>query len=224
MTGELQRANGVSPLVERQLACELSDYGLIFIDPEVSLMTSVCGIASHSLALFLKEKRGHGVQPYIGSIPKMTAIDRGFEYRHVLLRDPSSGTIIDPTPLQVLSFAGYHLNYIADHFSWPPQSLVGDVRIAEFPDTTDGVSEFAAQMTEIVMRVREAAYPVRSKLEMFGGQPFLDMGKEEIHRTMRDMWDMSHYQPYPNNELDADFDEQATYIAKKLLEADGQSV
>lgn len=222
MRFELPRAEGLSPAVEERLALEMCDQGVIQLDPSYSLMSPVCGLAAHSLVEFLSRKRGRCLEVQRGTGPKLTEIDRGFSYEHTLIVDNEAGTIIDPTPLQVLGFAGYHMGYITQHFRSTPQALVGTVRVAEFDKTAEGVASFVDAMVEAVQRVKVEALLARDKLTMIGGQPFLDMSEAEVHGALADLWDLSHYQPYPKHLLDPEFQKRITEVAAALEEVDGE--
>lgn len=221
---ELRRAAGVTAAVEERLANEAAYHDIVEIDPRVALMYNVCGPACHYLAGYLRAKRGHKYEVLQGMSPKMTELDRGFEYRHVVIRDDDTGTIIDPTALAPLSFTGYHLNYIFDHFPKTPSELVGDVRITEFADSPEGTLEIANAVTEAVMRVQPVALNIRDKLFMYGGQPYLDMAEDEIRSTLTDLWDMKHYRPYPEDQLTDEFKTRITAATVRLLEIDDSSV
>ncbi len=216
----LPRAEGVSPAVEQRLALEMCDQGVIELDPRYSLMSPVCGLAAHSLAEFLRVKRGRELHVKRGTGPQLAQIDRGFSYDHVFIMDPGAGTIIDPTPLQVLAFAGYHMDYITQVFPTPPEELVGDVRVAEFPNTPDGVAGFVDTMMHAVDRVKAEALPIRDKLDMIGGQPFLDMSGEDIRAALTDLWDTSHYREHPKHLLSPEYQKRITEVALALHETD----
>lgn len=207
----------MSPVVEMRLAEELSDQGIIFLDPRITLMSPVCGLASHSLARYLTARRGYELTVKSGLSSAMTSVDRGFPYKHTLIFDDIRQTVIDPTPLQALSFTGYHMDYILQYFSTPPEQLVGPVRIAEFSQSSDGTAGFVDTMLQAVRRVAREARPIRKKLDMIGGQPFLDMSDDEIRMCLADIWNLSNYLPYPEANTYHDYKVRIAHIADVLL-------
>lgn len=154
----------------------------------------------------------------------MTRVDAGYDFQHTLIRCLDSHTIVDPTPLQVLKFAGYHGAYIDQFFPRLTREIVGSVRIAEFDDTPAGSRAFADSVAEIDWSVREQALPIQDKLEMLHGKPFLDMSKRDIGNALRDLWDMNHYVYSPEDDLDDGYRQAIGDVALRMARVEVESV
>ncbi len=211
-----------SPLMpkptEQAFAAMLADDADGKYSPEMSLMTTNCGVASHVLAEYSAQRHGIQLEPYIGRIDGMTFADSYRPFWHILLRDRERTTIVDPTALQVLGRAG--LTWF-DETKFPahPSFYAGDDRIFEIRDTPEGVNAFANFALKAIQRTRADAIATRDHLShpRDGSQAFLDMDPAEIHDRLVDMWTMEHYAPDPLSERKPHFQEKVASIAEKLI-------
>ncbi len=203
---------------EQAFAAMLADDADGKYSPEMSLMTTNCGVASHVLAEYSAQRHGIQLEPYIGRIDGMTFADSYRPFWHILLRDRERTTIVDPTALQVLGRAG--LTWF-DETKFPahPSFYAGDDRIFEIRDTPEGVNAFANFALKAIQRTRADAIATRDHLShpRDGSQAFLDMDPAEIHDRLVDMWTMEHYAPDPLSERKPHFQEKVASIAEKLI-------
>lgn len=211
-----------SPLMpkptEQAFAAMLADDADGKYSPEISLMTTNCGVASHVLAEYSAQRHGIQLEPYIGRIDGMTFTDSYRPFWHLLLRDRERSTIIDPTALQVLGRAG--LTWF-DEAKFPsrPSFYADDDRMFEIKDTPEGINAFADFASDKIQRTRTDALAIRDQLSLprDGSQAFLDMDSSEIHDCLVDMWTMEHYAPDPLSERKPHFQEKVASIAEKLI-------
>lgn len=213
----------VSPLlskdVEHVLAVELARGSHVKHSPEMSLLTTNCGIASHAIALYVKEQHDIQLDPHVGDIDGMTFSDSLRPFKHVLLRNPEKTVIVDPTPLQVVRNTGLTIQDAAK-FPATPNTIAGEDRIFEIYDTPEATEDFSRHFIgSAITRARTTVLQIQPELSKpaDGSQAFLSMNPEEIHQHTIDMWNMDNYQPDPLAKRTERFQRSVARTAQLLL-------